>query len=399
MAGRSREATSTIKGYYYQFDYFILQLLQLQDDDDSVRIEGIEDVDIVSDDGIEAVQCKYYDGTACSPSVIGKAVRPMLQHFAENKDSKLTYKLYGHYNSGEDSISMPLTVEYMKKKFFTYTESKKKHVLHDELELSDEDLKKFLERFDLQLYADTYDSQIEKIIAHLQTALNCTEFDARYFYYSNAVAFVKDVAVKKSASARTITKARFRSAIGTRQGLFDQWYIEYIGFEKYYKAARRQFFTQNNISPKNRFFLIECDGTIGDADIADLVLRVSEKWSRLSQREQNPFCPYVYLRGINASRLATIKRILFENDIHIWDGYEYKDADFSASSIARTVNHHIGVKAKMINKSNQILDVLNACSGAKEVYQFYLQKPFYSQDRYMHKEFQIQTTNDVLKIV
>lgn len=51
MAGRSREATSTIKGYYYQFDYFILQLLQLQDDDDSVRIEGIEDVDIVSDDG------------------------------------------------------------------------------------------------------------------------------------------------------------------------------------------------------------------------------------------------------------------------------------------------------------------------------------------------------------
>ena len=65
----------------------------------------------------------------------------------------------------------------------------------------------------------------------------------------------------------------------------------------------------------------------------------------------------------------------------------------------RSVNHHIGVKAKMINKSNQILDVLNACSGEKEVYQFYLQKPFYSQDRYMHKEFQIQTTNDVLKIV
>lgn len=45
MATRSREAISTIKGYYYQFDYFILQLLQLRDDDDSVRIEGIEDVD------------------------------------------------------------------------------------------------------------------------------------------------------------------------------------------------------------------------------------------------------------------------------------------------------------------------------------------------------------------
>ena len=56
---------------------------------------------------------------------------------------------------------MPLTVEYIKQKFCTYTESKKKHVLYDELGLSDDDLKKFLERFDLQLYADTYESQIE----------------------------------------------------------------------------------------------------------------------------------------------------------------------------------------------------------------------------------------------
>lgn len=86
MAQRSREAISTIKGYYYQFDYFILQLLQLRDDDDSVRIEGIEDVDILSKDTTSAVQCKYYDGTACSPSVVGKAVRLMLQHFADNKD-------------------------------------------------------------------------------------------------------------------------------------------------------------------------------------------------------------------------------------------------------------------------------------------------------------------------
>ena len=98
MTIRSREAISTIKGYYYQFDYFILQLLQLQDDDDSVRIEGIEDIDIFSADCTKAVQCKYYDGTGCSPSVIGKAVRPMLQHFADNKDSKLSYKLYGHFN-------------------------------------------------------------------------------------------------------------------------------------------------------------------------------------------------------------------------------------------------------------------------------------------------------------
>jgi hypothetical protein len=43
---KSRSAESTIIGYYYQFDYFILKLLQCQNDSDSVTIEGIEDVDL-----------------------------------------------------------------------------------------------------------------------------------------------------------------------------------------------------------------------------------------------------------------------------------------------------------------------------------------------------------------
>ena len=46
---RTREATATIKGYYYQFDLFILELLQLPSDDDRVCLEGIEDVDRIID--------------------------------------------------------------------------------------------------------------------------------------------------------------------------------------------------------------------------------------------------------------------------------------------------------------------------------------------------------------
>ena len=52
---RSRDAVSTIKGYYYQFDHYILQLLRLTNDDDAVRIEGVEDVDIITGDITNAV--------------------------------------------------------------------------------------------------------------------------------------------------------------------------------------------------------------------------------------------------------------------------------------------------------------------------------------------------------
>lgn len=74
---RSREATSTIKGYYFQFDYYILQLLYLRSDNASVCVEGIEDVDIIMDEFTEAVQCKYYEETKCVPSKVGEAIRPI----------------------------------------------------------------------------------------------------------------------------------------------------------------------------------------------------------------------------------------------------------------------------------------------------------------------------------
>lgn len=37
---RTRDAVDTIKGYYYQFDYFILQIIDSTDDSDEITIEG-----------------------------------------------------------------------------------------------------------------------------------------------------------------------------------------------------------------------------------------------------------------------------------------------------------------------------------------------------------------------
>ena len=398
---RSRDAISTIKGYYYQFDYYILQLLHLTNENDSVRIEGIEDVDIITEDITNAVQCKYYDGTRCSPSEVGKAVRPMLRPFSENKNNpaKYTYSLYGHYSSGEESIELPLSVDYAKKKLFTYTEKGNKHIFHDELGLADAELALFITRLAIHVDAVTYEAQIEEIISLLQNTIHCTEYDARYFYYNNAISFVKDIAVKKTSASRTITKRAFLNTICNKRVLFDRWYIERIGFENYYKAARKAFFTQANTSPIHRFFLIDCDNNIDNSGVAEVVMKISEKWSRLSQRERTPFCPYIFLSGITSARLSEIKRILLDNDFHIWDGYEYKDAPFVPASLARSVNYYIGIKAKIINKVEQIASVLESCIGPKKVYQFFLTKPFYNRSEIIGNEFQIQSTTDVLKIV
>ena len=71
---KGRDAIDTITGYYYQFDYSILQLLDLENENNTITIEGIEDVDISEEAGLTAIQCKYYDKTEYNHSVIAKPI-------------------------------------------------------------------------------------------------------------------------------------------------------------------------------------------------------------------------------------------------------------------------------------------------------------------------------------
>ena len=53
---KERSAIATIKGYYYQFDYFILQLLKCNNETDSICIEGIQELHLKTLDETTAIQ-------------------------------------------------------------------------------------------------------------------------------------------------------------------------------------------------------------------------------------------------------------------------------------------------------------------------------------------------------
>ena len=92
-----RSAIDTIRGYCYQFDKSILEVLSLESDTDSIEVEGIEDVDIVQQGELSAIQCKYYEKTSYNHSVIAKPIRLMLEHFSKNTDQIGNYHLFRHY--------------------------------------------------------------------------------------------------------------------------------------------------------------------------------------------------------------------------------------------------------------------------------------------------------------
>lgn len=397
---RERDAVDTITGYYYQFDYYILQLIGLSNDNDTVTIEGIEDVDICDENELVAVQCKYYAKTEYNHSVIAKPIRLMLKDYVSRTHQKnIRYKLYGKYQSGHDKYPEALNVDFAKKHLFTYKEKNVLHMLHNELSLTDGDIEGFLSQLDVDINAEDYSIQQEKVINELEKVFQCSNFEAEYYYYNNALRLVKEIATKQVVGDRVISKREFLDRINSKKMLFDKWYLQFKGIREYCAEIKKQYFSPRNVSPYERFFLIECDKVINDAKLLSLIIKVSKNWSKLSKREVRPFCPYIYLNGISEERLIVLKKKLQQEDIRLLDGYDFLGADFSVASIIRRANAENNVKIKIINNLEELDAVLINALGTKEIYHFYLNEPFYDNNQNLCYGIQISSTEDIIMMI
>ena len=209
---KGRDAIDTIIGYYYQFDYYILQLLNLSKDTDTVTIEGIEDVDISEDGILKAIQCKYYAKTEYNHSKIASPIRLMLKDYALRKrDGRklISYMLYGHYESGHEKYPKIFDIDFLKSNICTYTQNKVKHTLYTELNLDDSQLEEFLNLLVVDINAKSYEEQEKQIFTQMCKIFKCDMFEAEYYYYNNALRIVKDIATEQAEKKRVLSKHEF----------------------------------------------------------------------------------------------------------------------------------------------------------------------------------------------
>lgn len=94
----SRTADYTIQGFIYQFIITFHKLL-LSSDNDEITIEGIiEDIDVSTPTGQEAVQCKYHESKQkFTLSSIYKPVLQMFCHYKNNPTANINYRLHAHF--------------------------------------------------------------------------------------------------------------------------------------------------------------------------------------------------------------------------------------------------------------------------------------------------------------
>ena len=278
---------------------------------------------------------------------------------------------------------------------FTYTEKETTHILHEELNLTDEDIEEFLSKVDIDINAEDYYEQQEKVISTLEKIFQCERFEAEYYYYNNALRLVKEKAVQQKICNRIVSKREFLDKIDNKKMLFDKWYLQFKGIKNYCADIRKQYFSPKNVSPYERFFLIECDKVVDDKKLISLIVKISKNWSKLSRREVKPFCPYIYFKGITEERLVELKKKLQREDIRLWDGYDFLGAEFAVDSIIRRANYENEIKVKIINYIENLNEILEKVTGIKEIYQFYLNEPFYESDYNLCFGIQISKTEDI----
>lgn len=401
-----RSAVDTIRGYFYQFDYSILKVLQLSSHNDSIAVECIEDVDIRTATEVTAVQCKYYAGTEYNHSVIKPAVMFMLSHFKQlrgNGRQVVKYLLSGHYSTGQNKLALPIDVAFLKLHFLTYSEKKVERRHHEELGLNDSDLAEFLLVLDINVNATSFEDQFSAVIKALQVAYGCTPFEAEYFYYNNALAVMRELTTQPLPANRTITKQTFLNRVDTSGVLFNEWFIRKKGEKAHFAALRKEYFAGLNLSPFERFFLLEVDSkNFVRSDLKDVLHLISKKWSKTSKRDgYSSFCPYVYVHGLTNDELVALKRELATEEFGFIDGYDFQGSDFSVKSITKLATHENGIKLKVLNSVNDLGATVAGITKTREVYQFHLGNDYFepADKAVKHIKIQLKKFTDIKAII
>lgn len=329
----SRSATSIIKGYFYQFDSSILELLKLHNNSSFITVEGVEDIDVNSNDEETAIQCKYYESSKYNHSIIAKPIRLMLKHFSECKKGEkpiIKYKLRGFYESGQDKLQLPINIKFLKEKFLTYESSGQRIEYHQELQLSDNDLQEFLGVLEIDINAQSYNDQLQEVFRLLKEEFTCSDFEVENYYYNNCLREIQNLSIESDINNRRITRQQFIQNINHKKVLFTEWFIKFKTTNKYIKDVNITLKALGALKlnkPKTILIgneLLQTNNS--ELPIESFIENLIDKFYKIGMLEDAK--PLIIILDVNDEEMKNIKKELIRKEIVFNDGFEH--LEFSA---------------------------------------------------------------------
>ena len=235
-----------IKGFTYQFDKSILEVLANQGRD--VEIEQIQDIGINN----YYIQVKYKETQNYADSKIKPAIIQLIDCFI--KDKTKSFALYCYFKD-KSSQKAVLTEEQLDKILASAKDS-----------YTSDDKKSFSEHFSLE-FSENFAKQFTKVIAEIKSSFTLRNEEEATVYHSIFRANLLEVATRRNPRKRIINFRGLKILVGKKEKIiFELAYCKYLKNERYLKYLKKEYFTFNkvNIPNKERFFVLEIDIKTGE---------------------------------------------------------------------------------------------------------------------------------------
>jgi DNA-directed RNA polymerase subunit F len=288
----NREADYTIKGFLYQFNVTLEQLL-LSTDGSSITVEGIiEDVDIKTPIDTKAIQCKYHEAKEnFTLSEISKPVLQMLVHYSQNKNTDIQYILYAHFPKeklGEKALTkeeIEKILDTNNKKYISSYISKLKPTTDSEINSILEKQRKtsndlsiiknhyinnssltlnfniddFLESSKFKfIIGNSLDGVVNDTTKLLAEKTNLSNNDVEELFYPNAIQIIANKSIKHDLVDRVIDKESLIAELeSTKKIAISRWTKELQTYKQLLKQRRTHLKINLQQNHRLRYFLFE----------------------------------------------------------------------------------------------------------------------------------------------
>ncbi|HDL7426068.1 TPA: hypothetical protein PXN84_000840 [Yersinia enterocolitica] len=246
-----RTADSTIKGFLYQFNKTLLEIL-IADEDKEITVEGlVEDIDIIDENGdVKAIQCKYHESVErYTDSLIYKPILQMAETFSKNKNKKISFILFIHIPA-EACRSQQLNKKIIENALKTENEKLKKIASRIEKDFNiDEFIKSVTIEFSKSI--DDIESEVKKELS----LLKLSNIDVECILYPNAINKIAKLSSLKNDIERVTTKKNLLLLLDSiTVAAITRWTLALKNKTQILEKIKKQVSSGFSKNSRNRYF-------------------------------------------------------------------------------------------------------------------------------------------------
>lgn len=389
----SRIADSVIKGFLYQFNLTLNELLEANDDA-IIQVEGIiEDIDIINDEGIVAVQCKYHEEQErYSLSKIYKPILQMLKTHLESNDNDISFILYAYFPAEsnkvikltEDDIMIMLrttNVDYISKYICEISPPTEQCIIdickkQRKNQADKGKLRQYYQRNPVQfskeirefindrlqiIFGVSYENlEVNTKSKLVEAGLN--KDDVEGLLYPNAIHKIAVLSSNPNNDARKVKRKEFLDVlIQTKKIAISRWTKELKNYSQLITSRRNQLITNLNQNCRKRYFIINTENIDNfKAEIVVFLKDYTEIYCHKPKlHEPALFC----LTNSNSEMINEIAARLYIKSVEVQTGYVgntfFSDA-LLKNPERKVKDNWIQFKVRLCCETDDIVDLLNA---------------------------------------